>query len=62
MKFRIRSARARAHRAISKALTIAPTGVRLALAETLLAKSALKAKCHRKRLARLVSKLKRRAR
>ncbi|AIC63852.1 hypothetical protein HCTETULN_114 [Candidatus Hodgkinia cicadicola] len=62
MKFKARAARERVHRAISRALTLAPTGVKLALAETLLAKSALKAKCHRNRLARLVSKLKRCAR
>ncbi|AUG91536.1 hypothetical protein TETLON2b_000162 [Candidatus Hodgkinia cicadicola] len=62
MKFRTRSTRWRVHRAIARALTIAPTGVKLALAEALLAKSALKAKCHKNRLARLVSKLKRRAR
>ncbi|ATW06045.1 hypothetical protein TETLIM2_000145 [Candidatus Hodgkinia cicadicola] len=62
MRFRARSARLRFHRAVSRALTLAPTGVKLALAEVLLAKSALKAKCHKNRLARLVSKLKRRVR
>ncbi|AUG33886.1 hypothetical protein TETCHI1a_000149 [Candidatus Hodgkinia cicadicola] len=62
MKFKTRSARERVHRAISRALTLAPTGAKLALAEALLVKSALKAKCHKNRLARLVSKLKRHVR
>ncbi|XXN19737.1 MAG: hypothetical protein AAJB65_00805 [Candidatus Hodgkinia cicadicola] len=51
----------RAHRTISRALALAPTLKKIALSEALLVKSALKAKQHKNRLARIVSKMKRRA-
>ncbi|XXM93626.1 hypothetical protein AAHH87_00715 [Candidatus Hodgkinia cicadicola] len=46
---------------MSRALLLAPTSVNLGIAEALLAKSVLKARRHKNRLARIVSKLKRKA-
>ncbi|ATY93598.1 hypothetical protein CHOCRA_000177 [Candidatus Hodgkinia cicadicola] len=51
----------RLHRMISRALTLAPALDKVALSEALLARSILKAKEHKNRLARITAKIKRRA-